>query len=106
MKKMVRLGVGLLMLGWAVTGIAQDSAADVYKTNCAPCHGVTGDANTPAGKNFKATVFNTADGLKKSDADLVKFTKVGKDNMPAWADVLTDKQIKDVIAYIRTLSKK
>lgn len=104
MKTIGRLGIALLVLGSAMTGVGQE-ASEVYKTNCAPCHGATGDANTPAGKNFKATVFNR-DPLKKSDAQLVAFTKAGKDNMPSWADVLTNQQIKDVIAYIRTLSKK
>ncbi len=94
-----------LILALPVSAIAQDSAADLYKTNCAPCHGVSGDANTPAGKNFKATAFTTDAGQKKSDKELLAIARNGKGQMPPWADVLTDTQLKGVIEYIRTLHK-
>jgi mono/diheme cytochrome c family protein len=43
--------------------------------------------------------------LKASDAQFIAATKNGKGKMPGYAGKLTDAQIKDVIAYIRTLQK-
>lgn len=86
--------------------VAQDSPSAVYKANCAPCHGVNGDANTPAGKKYHATSFNSATALKKSDAELLTITRNGKGQMPPWADVLSDAQLKGVIGYIRAFQKK
>jgi mono/diheme cytochrome c family protein len=53
-----------------------------------------------------AKPFNSPDLIKASDADLIAATKNGKGKMPAYAGKLTDPQIADVIAYIRTLQKK
>ena len=105
MKRMISCSALLFVLGTVATGFAQDSGADLYTTNCAPCHGATGNADTPAGKKFKAKSFNTEDALKKNDVELVAFTKAGKGDMPPWADVLTDDQIKQVITYIRAFKK-
>ena len=49
--------------------------------------------------------FNSPELVKASDADLIAATKNGKGKMPAYAGKLTDPQIKDVVAYIRTLQK-
>jgi len=40
-----------------------------------------------------------------SDAEMLALIRNGKEKMPAWVDVLTDDQIKDVIAYIRAMQK-
>jgi mono/diheme cytochrome c family protein len=86
--------------------LAQDSGADTYKAKCAMCHAADGSGNTPAGKAMKAVPFNSPDLIKASDADLIAATKNGKGKMPAYGSKLTDLQIKDVIAHIRTLQKK
>jgi mono/diheme cytochrome c family protein len=106
MKKILYVSASLLLTTSASVACAQSSGADLYKTNCILCHGETGEADTPAGKTFKAASFNTPDGLKKTDSELAVIIKNGKDKMPPWSDVLTDDQVKDVIAYIRTLKKK
>jgi cytochrome c5 len=97
-----------LILAFAAAPLAsaQDSPVSIYQATCAPCHGVNGDANTPAGKKYHATVFNTAAGLKESDSELLKIARKGKGQMPPWSDVLTDAQLKSVIEYIRTFQKK
>lgn len=85
---------------------AQQRAASVYKTNCAPCHGAVGDANTPAGKVFKVPSFSSETVLKEPDASLLAIEKNGKGKMPAWHDKLSEDQLKDLIAFIHTLQKK
>jgi cytochrome c6 len=43
--------------------------------------------------------------VQAPDAQFIASTKDGKGKMPAYAGKLTDAQITDVVAYIRTLQK-
>jgi mono/diheme cytochrome c family protein len=95
----------LLVISFAGTTFAQTSAADIYRTKCAMCHGPDGLAATPTAKNFKVLSFKDPAMISASDAQFFTSTKDGKNKMPAYKDKLTDDQIKDVIAYIRTLQK-
>jgi mono/diheme cytochrome c family protein len=88
-----------------MTGFGQGSGADTYKSKCAMCHGTDGLAATPAGKSMKVTPFNDPTVAKMSEAALINVTKSGKGKMPAYAGKLTDAQIKDVVAFVRTLQK-
>ena len=98
--------MAVLVSGAVIGASAQDPAASVYKANCAPCHGATGDANTPAGKTFKVPSFSSEAVLKEPDASMLAITKNGKGKMPAWHDKLSDDQLKDLVAFIHTLQKK
>jgi mono/diheme cytochrome c family protein len=98
--------IGIMAASTGTAAFAQDSGADTYKAKCLMCHAADGSGNTPAGKAMKAVPFSSPDLIKASDADLIAATKNGKGKMPAYAGKLTDPQIKDVIAYIRTLQKK
>ncbi len=107
MLKLSHTGAWILLAAAMPTiALAQSSGADNYKAKCAACHGVAGDANTPAGKAFKAPSFSSPEVLKMSDADLTAITQNGKGKMPAWKGKLTDDDIAQVIAYIHTLQKK
>lgn len=81
-----------------------------YDTLCASCHGATGlgdgaaaAALNPKPKNLQATT--------RSDEELKKIVKLGGPSaglsplMVAWGGVLTDPEIDNVVAYIRTLKK-
>jgi cytochrome c6 len=98
-------GLVLLAISFAGTAFAQTSGADTYKAKCAMCHGADGLATTPTAKNFKVLSFKDPAMVKATDAQFIASTKNGKGKMPAYKDKLTDAQIKDVIAYIRTLQK-
>ena len=103
--KIVLTMVSILMASATGTALAQ-AGADTYKAKCASCHGADGAGNTPAGKSMKVIPFSSPDLMKASDDDLVAATKNGKGKMPAYKGKLTDAQITDVVAYIRTLQKK
>ena len=62
-------------------------------------------AATPMGQEHEVLSFKAPAMVKASDAQLFASTKNGKNKMPAYAGKLTDAQIKDVVAYIRTLQK-
>src|ERR1700685_2572664 len=104
----MRTGIAMVAILAATTmssAFAQ-GGADTYKAKCAMCHGADGMGATPAGKAMGAKPFNSPEYVKASDADLIAATKNGKGKMPAEAGKLTDAQIKDAVAYIRTLQKK
>jgi mono/diheme cytochrome c family protein len=98
----------LLAVLIAVPVFAQTPGATVYNTSvpkCGMCHGADGLAATPAGKSMKVLSFKDPKMLAASDHQFFVSTKDGLNRMPAYKGKLTDQQIKDVIAYIRTLQK-
>ncbi|MGD0787759.1 MAG: cytochrome c [Terracidiphilus sp.] len=95
----------LLAASLVTPAFAQAPGADTYKAKCAMCHGTDGLAATPMGKAQKIASFKDPAMVKAPDAQFIASTKNGKGKMPAYAGKLTDPQIKDVIAYIRTLQK-
>lgn len=95
----------LLAILLVVPAFAQGPGADTYKAKCAMCHGADGLAATPMAKNLKVLSFKDPTMVKASDAQFIASTKEGKGKMPAYAGKLTDAQITDVVAFIRTLQK-
>ena len=99
------LGLGAASL-LGIPGLAQDAGEKVYKAKCAMCHGPDGAGATPAGKATKARDFCSDEVKKESDDEWTQIIVKGKNKMPAYDKKLTDAEVKDVIAYIRTLCKK
>ncbi|HTS13432.1 MAG TPA: cytochrome c [Candidatus Limnocylindrales bacterium] len=110
MKQVVRLSTALLFVTAtlflaAAPAHAQGGAA-LFKAKCAPCHGADGKGDTSMGKVLKVRDLSSEDVQKQTDAELTKITEDGKNKMPAYKGKLTDDQIKDLVAFIRTLKKK
>jgi mono/diheme cytochrome c family protein len=104
----IRTGIALAVMMAATTmtsAFAQSSGADTYKAKCAMCHSATGTGNA----GMKVPPFKSPESIKATDAALIaaitKGAGTGAIKMPAYAGKLTDAQIKDVVAYIRTLQK-
>jgi cytochrome c6 len=79
-----------------------DAGKATFSTKCAVCHGADG-----AGKVKGTPNLGGADVQKKTDAELASFIAEGG-GKPTHAfknKGLTDEQIKDTVAYIRTLKK-
>lgn len=90
----------------AVLAFAQAPGQEIYNAKCAVwCHGADGLAATSMGKSMKILSFKDPKMLKASDAQLFDSTKNGKGTMKGYGGKLTDQQIKDLVAYIRTLQK-
>ena len=98
------------------TGTAGDAAAgaELYAIFCASCHGAAGDAQTPIAQALVPPPARHDDGAYMNpltDGHLFKVIKeggfaVGKaPTMPPWGGSLSDAQIRDVIAFVRTLAK-
>jgi len=89
----------------AVSAFTQATGASIYRSKCAMCHGADGLAMTPMAKSMKELSFKDPAMLKASDARFFASTKFGINKMPGYSTRLTDQEIKDVIAFIRTLQK-
>ena len=85
---------------------ASAAGAEVFKANCETCHGPQGHGDGPSGVALDPAPKNLAE-LQKIAGDDYFFWRIntGKEgtSMAPWKGVLTDEQIWQVIAYIRTL---
>ena len=93
-------------LAMPALSLAADTAADLYKTKCASCHGPDGSGNTPMGKNLKLKDLGSADVQKASDKELKDTISKGKPpKMPPYGGKLSDTQIDDLVKFVRSLKK-
>lgn len=85
---------------------AADAGAEVFRTNCAMCHGPQGHGDGPAGQSLEPKPGNLADVQQKAGDDYL-FWRIhdGKPgtSMVAWKGILTDEQIWQAVSFIRTL---
>lgn len=81
------------------------SGAALYKAKCAMCHGVDGKGETSVGKSLKLRDLGSPEVQKQTDAELFAITADGKGKMLGYKGKLTDAQIKDVVAFMRTFKK-
>jgi len=103
----VALGAGVLaaMGMLSATARSDDKAAATYKQKCASCHGPDGKGQTPAGKAMKVRSFADPDTQKMSDQELAGVIEKGKGKMPKYGASMKPDEIKDMVAYIRSLGK-
>jgi mono/diheme cytochrome c family protein len=84
---------------------ADDKSAATYKAKCVTCHGADGKGDTPAGKSTKVRSFGDPEVVKASDDDLAGIIEKGKGKMPGYGKSMKPDEIKDMVAYIRSLAK-
>jgi cytochrome c6 len=100
-----RSGIAALLCGLALLAAGNAQAADVsrgrstYTTHCAVCHGADGNPVMPGAPNFRRM-----ESLMRPDMQLLVSIRQGKGTMPGFFGVLRDRDILDVVAYLRTLS--
>jgi mono/diheme cytochrome c family protein len=81
---------------------------DLYKTNCARCHGADGRGDTPLGEQYNAPDFTAPQWWRQKTASRGKMVSVvtsGKDDMPAFYKKLTRSQIEQLVDYVRRFRK-
>jgi len=96
--------VALLVLGTQAKADGTTTEA-TYKAKCAMCHGPDGKGETPAGKAMKVKDFGSTEVQKLTDTEFADAITKGKEKMPA-VKGLTPDQVKDLVAYVRSLGKK
>jgi cytochrome c6 len=105
LKTQLRFAMAVAIAALTLPTFAQNTGAATYTSKCQMCHGADGAGTTPAGKAMKVPSFLSPATVKESNADLIAVTKNGKGKMPAYGTKLTDAEIKDVVAHVRTLEK-
>ncbi len=104
---MMLLVVGALLVA---PGFGADLAKgkSIYVDKCLKCHGEKGKGDGPKAEDMEKKPADYTDKEKMSkftDADLKKTVKEGKKPMPAFGKKLTEEQIDDVIAYVRSFAE-
>ena len=115
--------LGTALLGMSVAVLAQDPAAkpapkktattkgsatkgkEVFDQKCGVCHFADSDAKKigPGLKGISKRGTFTVNNNKFTDDTLKTWIENGDSLMPPFKDVLDEQQIKDVIAYVKTL---
>lgn len=89
---------------------------DLYNAICYACHGVKGDGKGPAAadpgspqpRDFTSKEFvieGREDEIARTIALGAEASFHGSSFMPAWGSSLSDQQIRDLIAYLKTFQK-
>ncbi|HVO97896.1 MAG TPA: cytochrome c [Bryobacteraceae bacterium] len=90
--------------GFAFAGTPDGKA--VFEAKCQQCHGANGEGKAAIAKMYKVEMhaLGSREIQGKSDADIKKTITAGQGKMKPVSG-LTDKQVNDVIAFVRTLKE-
>jgi mono/diheme cytochrome c family protein len=80
----------------------------IYHDNCKQCHGSSGKGEGYTKLNPRPADLTSRRIQETVDAELIKTIHAGRANtaMGTWRLALSDEEIDDVVAYIRTLAKR
>ncbi len=109
----IMMAAALLALAVSPAALAAGDAAAgkaVFQQHCSPCHGTDAMGNTPVAKAFNADLNlhdQKAQSLKDSEiADIIKNGNTAKGGKMPKPPGVTDDDIPNLVAYIRTLADK
>ena len=97
---------------------ASSRGRQVYETHCVECHGESGRGDGPAAMSLvphprdftsgRYKIRSTETGSLPTDDDLLRSVRTGLPGsaMPGWGPLLPDADVRDVVAYIKTLSPR
>jgi mono/diheme cytochrome c family protein len=106
---------GFLCWSFCSPVLAAEKPAVLFQELCSVCHGVGGKGDGPSARGLEpkpADFTNCQAMAKDSDEVLLKIIKGGGQSvgrstvMPAWGDALSEKQIREIVKFIRNLCKK
>jgi len=87
-----------------------DEGERIYKQNCVNCHGISGKGDGAAAEklNPKPTDLTSLATQARKDAELLEVIKLGRPGtaMPGWMSEIDEREMWDVLAYVRTLAAK
>jgi mono/diheme cytochrome c family protein len=83
---------------------------DLYRTNCARCHGADGRGDTPLGQSHNAPDFTDHNWWRQnanttSRGKLISLVTNGKEEMPGFEKKLTRAQIELLVDFVRRFRK-
>jgi cytochrome c6 len=96
---MIHMALPILLACGAAHAADTQKGRQLYITYCATCHGESGRSTMAGAPNF-----DRGESMLRSDASLLAAIRAGKNANPAFQGILKDREILDVIAYLRTLN--
>lgn len=99
-RRAIAVLAALALLGWACSATAADpnKGRRIYMSQCQNCHGANGVSRIPGAPDF-----SRGDGLFRPDLEIVRAIRSGRGMMPAFEGMLTEEELLDVVAFLRTL---
>jgi len=104
-KRMAITALGVFLMAAPLKAYSQ-SSEDIFLDKCANCHGKDGAGQTAKGKKLKLRDLRSTDVQKMTDPQMADVISKGNKDMDGYAKELNENQIKDLVAYLRTLAKK
>ena len=120
MKKYISISLWLALVIWlglpGLPALGQaakfrpnlDEGQNIYKQNCVNCHGSGGKGDGIAAAQLQPPPadLTASKTREKQDAELLEIIKLGRPGtaMPAWISELDEREIQNVLAYIRSLA--
>jgi cytochrome c6 len=104
--------LAVVILATAIDSVSAADAKENWAKHCAKCHGADGKGQTPMGKKLKVKDYTDAKfQAELQDEPSIKLIKEGKKEgtrtlMNAFNETLSEQEIKDLVAYIRTFKSK
>lgn len=87
-----------------------DAGGLIFRQNCINCHGASGrgDGAAAAQLDPKPADLTLEKTQAKRDVELLETIKFGRPgtSMPGWMSELDERDLRNVMAYLRTLSQK
>ncbi|HEX9638566.1 MAG TPA: cytochrome c [Acidobacteriota bacterium] len=100
---------GLVLAGAPALAAADlDRGKAIYQDRCEICHGAGGRGDGPTGRVLPtrpSDYTSAAFWRGRKDAELLDIIRQGKGLMPKWEGGLSDAEIRDVYAYIKSAFK-
>jgi mono/diheme cytochrome c family protein len=83
----------------------QSAGRRVYDNYCARCHEAytSGDKQGPSLQGVFKRQYLSASGLPANDERVGEIVRFGRSKMPAFSQALTQPQVDDLLAYLKTL---
>ena len=102
----------MLLAAGATAWAAAPTARENFEKHCLDCHGADGKSQTRLGRKSGAKDLTDKSAMAKvTDDEAFKAIKFGRKNkkgvetMDAFGDGLSDKEITELVAYVRTFAK-
>jgi mono/diheme cytochrome c family protein len=107
-KQRMLVATSVLLMSLAAFSVHGQEAKQLYEQTCATCHGADGKGDGPTGQMLQPKPADFTIVLKDKDAAYLSKVireggpSVGKSPlMPSFQEILSDKQIQDLIQYVK-----
>jgi cytochrome c6 len=92
-----QLAFALALCGASAQAADPRHGAELYRTHCTGCHGAAGRPVMPGAPDLTRPT-----ALLKPDQALAQSIRAGRGGMPAYAGVLRERELLDVVTHLRT----